>query len=86
MADIKNFVEYRGGMQRDVREVTEFFSEYVKENKVDKVLILFSDEEDDQMFVCGNNARDYSMMEINWDIDCLKSYLFYAADNDECEE
>lgn len=77
MAKIENFAEHHGGIQRSPLEVANFFKEYVKTHDVEKVVIVFNDVDDQMCFICGSKIRDYSFMELNWDIDALKNFILF---------
>jgi hypothetical protein len=75
MGKLECFTDYHDGIQRNVKETINFFEKYIQDKKMQRVLIVFADDDDGVSFMAGSEQRDYSFMEINWDLDCIKAFL-----------
>ena len=83
-----NIVEIKDkkGKQNTPEQAAEWFLKQCKEIEVDRVLILYKRTEDTAMsFVQGSKYGNYSVADVNWDVDQFKR-LHLAGDYEPVED
>ena len=83
MAKVENFLEHHGGIQRNVPELLEYFSEFSKGKDISEIVIVFRIKDSGVGFICGSETRDYNLESINWDLDQIKVLLQEIAEYGE---
>ena len=68
MAKIETFANYSDSYQRNVTELVDWFSNYIKDRDIGQATIIFRDEEDELCFIAGSRDRDMCLPDINWDL------------------
>ena len=82
MAKILNFSDYTDSLQRNVTELVDWFSSYIKGRDIEQAVIVFRDAEDGLCFIAGARDRDFTFSDINWDLGQAQSFLM----NDNYDE
>ena len=82
MAKIENFSNYTDSLQRNVTELVDWFSSYIKGQDIEQAVIVFRDAEDGLCFIAGARDRDFTFSDINWDLGQAQSFLM----NDNYDE
>ena len=75
MAKIETFANYSDSYQRNVTELVDWFSSYIKGRDIEQAVIVFRDAEDGLCFIAGARDRDFTFSEINWDLAQAQSFL-----------
>jgi len=75
MAKIERFTNYTDRVQRNVGELAEFFTNYIKGRDIEQAIIVFRDSEDGLCFLAGARDRDMCPRDINWDLGQAQYFL-----------
>lgn len=76
MDDVKNGniipIDKDKPKQYDIDELVEHLQQVARDKKVERMLVIYHEQEDGLCFACGSESRDYSLADVNWDLDQYK--------------
>ena len=68
----KKVVNIRERDTYSVEEALEFVRGQLEHSDVKRILIIYFDQDAGLCFACGSEGRDYTVADVNWDLDKFK--------------
>jgi hypothetical protein len=69
-------IEYQAERQRTPEETIDFLlSEIASGKNIDRLLILYSESEDQRAYICASKSRNYNKASVLWDMEQWKIWF-----------